>query len=62
MDNINYQSLHCFFWENNRVVAYLRAFYEQSDESIVNIGRVLTLSHGNDLGKDLLKQSLKVIK
>ncbi len=62
MDNIDYKSLHCFFMENNKVVAYLRAFYKEEDESIVKIGRVLTLNHGNGLGKSLLEQSLKAVK
>lgn len=60
MDDIDYKSIHCFFKENNRVIAYLRAFY--SDEKIVKIGRVLTLNHGKGIGKELLNQSLKKIK
>jgi len=60
MDDIDYRSLHCFLWENNRVVAYLRAFYTASN--IVKIGRVLTLEHGNGFGKKLMEQSLQEIK
>ncbi len=62
MDNIDYNSLHCFFMEDNRVIAYLRAFYQDDNKDIVRIGRVLTLKHGNGLGKALMEQSLKSIK
>ena len=60
MDDVDYDSLHCFFVEDNKVIAYLRAFYEKDD--IVKLGRVLTLKHGNGVGRDLLEQSLIVIK
>lgn len=62
MDNVDYNSLHCFFMENNKVVAYLRAFYQDDNKDIVRIGRVLTLQHGNGIGRELIKQSLDVIK
>ncbi len=62
MDNIDYESLHCFFMEDNKVVAYLRAFYKDSSRTVVKIGRVLTLEHGKGIGKDLMRQSLEAIK
>ncbi len=62
MDNIDYKSLHCFFIEDNKVVAYLRAFYKEEDKSIVQIGRVLTLKHGNGLGRELLEKSIATIR
>ena len=60
--DIDYKSLHCFFTEDKKVIAYLRAFYQENDGDIVRIGRVLTLQHGNGTGRDLLEQSLKAIK
>ena len=60
MDDVDYESLHCFFVEDNKVVAYLRAFY--NEDNVVKLGRVLTLKHGNGIGKDLLEQSLIAIK
>ena len=51
-----------FFTEDKKVIAYLRAFYQENDGDIVRIGRVLTLQHGNGTGRDLLEQSLKAIK
>ena len=62
IDDIDYKSLHCFFMENNKVIAYLRAFYQDDNKDIVKIGSVLTLKHGNGLGKELMEQSLKSIK
>ena len=44
MDDVDYDSLHCFFVEDNKVIAYLRAFYEK--DNIVKLGRVLILKHG----------------
>ncbi len=62
MDNIDYSSLHCFFMEDHKVTAYLRAFYQDDAKDIVKIGRVLTLKHGNGTGKNLMEQSLKAIQ
>lgn len=62
MDNVDYNSLHCFFMEDNKVIAYLRAFYQEDNKDIVKIGRVLTLKHGNGVGRNLMKQSLETIK
>ena len=54
MDNIDYDSLHCFFMEHDKVIAYLRAFYQKGNKDIVKIGRVLTIKHGKGIGKDLM--------
>ena len=62
MDDIDYDSLHCFFMKDDKVVAYLRAFYQDEHKAIVKIGRVLTLKHGNGVGKELMEQSLQSIK
>ncbi len=61
MDDIDYRSLHCFFMEDNRVTAYLRAFYEDESKGCVRIGRVLTLEHGKGLGKELMLRSMEAI-
>ena len=62
MDNIDYKSLHCFFVEDSKDIAYLRAYYEENDIDIVRIGRVLTLEHGKGIGKELITKSLIAIK
>ncbi len=62
IDDIDYNSLHCFFMKDNKVIAYLRAFYQDVHKDIVKIGRVLTLKHGKGVGKELMEQSLQSIK
>ena len=62
MDNVDYKSLHCFFIEENRVIAYLRAFYQEDNSDIVRIGRVLTLKHGIGIGRELMEKSIIAIK
>ena len=51
-----------FFFEDSKVIAYLRAYYEENDIDIVRIGRVLTLEHGKGIGKELITKSLIAIK
>ncbi len=62
MDDIDYRSLHCFYMEDNKVIAYLRAFYKNEDRLVVKVGRVLTLEHGIGLGRKLLEEGLPAIK
>ena len=60
LDNKDYDCLHCFFVENERVIAYLRAC--GSGEGVVTIGRVLTLEHKKGLGSELMRKSIDAIK
>ena len=60
MDGIDYNSLHCYIEDGGRVKAYLRAFYDEADS--VRIGRVLTLTHGEGLGRELMLRSIDAIK
>ncbi len=60
LDDKDKVALHCFFYENNRVIAYLRAF--KSGENEVTIGRVLTLEHKKGLGSELMNKSISEIK
>jgi len=62
LDDIDYKSMHCFLENDNRVVAYLRAFYINDDKKSVKIGRVLTLEHGNGIGRMLMEKSISEIK
>ena len=62
MDDIDYNSLHCYIMDDNKVVAYLRAFSQDDNKYIVRVGRVLTLVHGNGLGKELMQKSIVAIK
>lgn len=60
MDNVDYESLHCFLWDGQRVTAYLRAY--EVGEGTVKMGRVLSLRHGEGLGKLLMAKSIPAAK
>ena len=58
-DDMDYGSLHCFFEENGRVTAYLRAF---PDNGKIRIGRVLTIARGQGHGKMLMAQGVEAAR
>ena len=60
LDDLDYRSLHVFYEEEGRVTAYLRAFVKAGNT--VQMGRVLTLEHGNGLGGRLLREGLELVK
>ncbi|MBO5224162.1 MAG: GNAT family N-acetyltransferase [Clostridia bacterium] len=59
-DGEDYNCLHCFITDNGKVVAYLRAF--KKSDSTVKIGRVLSVTHGVGLGRELMQKSTLAIK
>lgn len=61
MDNIDYLAYHFFFMEEDKVVAYLRAFATDEKDTL-QIGRVLTINHGNGLGKKLMEETINYLK
>lgn len=62
IDGKDYKSYHFFFKQNNKIIAYLRAFYENESKERLKIGRVLTRMHGSGIGKELLTKSITYIK
>ena len=60
LDDKDYESLHVFLEEEGKVVAYLRSFAR--DTETVQMGRVLTIRHGDGPGGELLREGLKEIK
>ena len=60
LDDKDYDSLHIFYEESGKVVAYMRAFMKEKD--IVQMGRVLTVKHGTGLGGKILKAGIGCIK
>ncbi len=62
MDRVDYDSYHLFLENDGEVVAYLRAFYLESEPNTVCIGRVLSLHHGQGLGALLMKKGLTFIR
>ena len=60
MDDVDYKSRHFFLWENEKICAYLRAFY--CSENDVRIGRVLAINKRQGIGSQLMKNALEYIK
>ena len=60
LDYKDKESLHCFFWENGRVSAYLRAF--KTGDNTVTVGRVLTIYHRKGVGTRLMQMGVEAIK
>lgn len=61
-DDIDYRSLHCFFMRNGVVEAYLRAFYDDARPATVTVGRVLTITRGKGIGRQLMERAIAEIK
>ncbi len=60
MDNVDYRSHHLFLEDGGRVVAYMRVF--SGGDGSFTMGRVLTLRHGEGLGRMLMEKSLQYIR
>ena len=60
LDGKDYESLHVFIEEDDRVIACLRSFMK--DGETAQMGRVATLRHGEGLGGILLKEGIKQIR
>lgn len=59
-DGIDYKSLHMFYREDNKILAYLRIF--KREEGTAQIGRVLTVEREKGFGGKLLKEAVALIK
>ena len=62
LDDIDYKSIHIFYQQDNKVIAYLRIFPKEENWDIVQMGRVLSIEHGKGLGGKVLKEGIKFIK
>ena len=58
-DDTDYDSLHCFFEDNGKVAAYLRAF---PDNGKIRFGRVLTITRGLGHGRMLMERSVRTAR
>ena len=58
-DDVDYESLHCFYMQDGRVTAYLRVYDVKKDS--VKIGRVLTIEHGRGTGSAFMKEVMEAI-
>ena len=59
-DERDLESLHIFYEEEGEVKAYLRSFF--ISPGVVQVGRVLTVTHGTGLGGKLLKDGIRLIR
>lgn len=62
MDDIDYKCHHCFYSENGRVVAYLRAFFEDPERTVLHIGRVLAITKNQGYGTLLMRRFLRDVR
>ena len=62
LDDLDYRSFHLFYEMEGKIQAYLRVFEKDSYRKIVQIGRVLTVTHGKGFGGKLLQQAIPKIK
>lgn len=60
IDGIDLKARHFFMEKDGEILAYLRAFYV--DDKSVRIGRVLSITHGIGLGKDIMHFAIEDIK
>ncbi|KAG4083852.1 acyl-CoA N-acyltransferase [Neocallimastix lanati (nom. inval.)] len=61
LDDLDDPALHVFCWnEKGRVAAYLRVFERDKENGVVQIGRVVTLVHGQGLGGKILHTGVEV--
>lgn len=61
LDELDYESFHVFYEEDDRVLAYLRAFLKEGEPGTIQMSRVLTVERGNGIGGKLLKDGIAAI-
>lgn len=62
MDGVDLTARHFALSQDGKVLAYLRAFYEDGEKTAVRVGRVLSVEHGIGLGKQIMKLAIEDIK
>ena len=61
IDDLDIDAVHIFSQdENGRVTACLRVFMKDPDQKVAQIGRVVTLTHGQGLGGAILHEGVRV--
>ena len=61
-DGVDYRALHCFIEQNGKIIAYLRAFYDDKQPDTVMIGRVLTTVRSKGYGRALMESAMREIR
>lgn len=62
LDDKDYESLHLFYEEDGKVLAYARIFPKEGEAGTMQMGRVMTLNHGQGLGGKLLKEAIAAVR
>lgn len=62
IDGMDPKAKHFFIEEDGKVMAYLRAFYDDDSKTAVKMGRVLSITHGAGLGSELMRKAIAYIK
>ena len=62
IDEKDFDSVHIFYEEDGRILAYLRVFLMETEENVVRIGRVLTMERGTGLGMKLLLAGMEAVR
>lgn len=56
MDDIDINSLHVFFSDDDKILAYLRTFMLDGEDNTAKIGRVISSQRRSGIGSKLLKE------
>lgn len=59
LDGIDQNSIHVFYEEEGKIKAYLRIFWKDKAQKVVQIGRVLTMERGVGLGEKILVEGIR---
>lgn len=59
LDEIDFRSVHIYLEEDNRVLAYLRVFYKDINNDVLQFGRVLTAKRRLGYGRVLMEEAIK---
>jgi len=60
LDDLDYDSLHIFFEDEGRILAYMSAL--EVEGSAVKIRRVLTTDRGKGLGRTIMEEGMRIIE
>ncbi len=62
IDGVDIKARHFFIEEDGKILAYLRAFYDDDSKNIVRIGRVLSITHGVGMGAAVMRKAIEDIR
>lgn len=60
IDGKDFFSYHVFYTKNNRIQSYVRVVEPHQGCAEVSIGRVLTIQRGTGLGREIMREGIRV--